>query len=167
MDERGLPVRTALIRDMANLFFQKRTGTNASFSRIVGPRWPYNFVRRHDSLRARYNRKYDYKRALCEDPTAIRDWFRLVRNTIAKYGIQEEDIYNFDETGFQIRVIITVKVITGSERSLRPVTIQPGNREWVTVIECTSASSWTVPLMIIFNGKVHISLWYTDKLSRD
>jgi hypothetical protein len=27
MDERGLPVRTALIRDMANLLLQKRTGT--------------------------------------------------------------------------------------------------------------------------------------------
>jgi hypothetical protein len=89
MDERGLPVRTALIRDMANLLLQKRTGTgtDASSTCTIGPRWPYNFVRRHDSLRARYNRKYDYKRALCEDPIVIRDWFRLVQNTIAKYGI--------------------------------------------------------------------------------
>jgi hypothetical protein len=167
MDERGLPVRIALIRDMANLLLQKRTGTDASSTRTIGPRWPYNFVRRHDSLRTRYNRKYDYKRALCEDPIVIRDWFRLVRNTIAKYGIQEEDIYNFDETGFQMGVITTAKVITGSERSLRPVTIQPGNREWVTAIECTSASGWTVPPMIIFDGKVHISSWYTDILPRD
>jgi hypothetical protein len=64
-------------------------------------------------------------------------------------------------------VITTTKVITGSERSLRPVTIQPGNREWVTAIECTSASGWAVPPMIIFDGKVHISSWYTDELPRD
>ena len=30
MDERGLLVRTALIRDMANLLLQKRTGMDAS-----------------------------------------------------------------------------------------------------------------------------------------
>ena len=129
MDERGLPVRTASIKDMATLLLQKRTGTDASSTRTIGVRWPYNFVQRHDSLRTRYNRKYDYKRALCEDPTAIRDWFRLEQNTVAKYGIQDEDIYNFDETGFQIGVISTAKVITASERALRPVTIQPGNRE--------------------------------------
>jgi hypothetical protein len=46
MDERGLPVRTALIRDMANLLLQKRTGTDASSTRTIGPRWPYNFVRK-------------------------------------------------------------------------------------------------------------------------
>jgi hypothetical protein len=38
MDERGLPVRTASIRDIANLLLQKRTGTDASSTRTVGPR---------------------------------------------------------------------------------------------------------------------------------
>jgi hypothetical protein len=50
----------------------------------------------------KFNRKYDYKRALCEDHRAIRAWFRLVANMKAKYGIQDEDTYNFDETGFII-----------------------------------------------------------------
>jgi hypothetical protein len=73
MDERGLPVRITSIRDMANLLLQKRTSTDASSTRQVGVQWLYNFVRRHDTLRTRYNRKYDYKRALCEDPIVIRD----------------------------------------------------------------------------------------------
>ena len=30
----------------------------------------------------------------------VKAWFWLVRNMIAKYGIQEPDIYNFDKTGF-------------------------------------------------------------------
>jgi hypothetical protein len=93
-----------------------------------------NFVRRHEALQARYNRKYDYQRAKCEDPTLIRNWFQLVQNTIAKYGILDKDIYNFDKTGFQMGVISTAKVITGADRG-RPVSIQPGNREWVTVID--------------------------------
>lgn len=36
MDERGLPVRTSSIRDIANLLLQKRTGTDASSTRPVG-----------------------------------------------------------------------------------------------------------------------------------
>jgi hypothetical protein len=35
----------------------------------------------------------------------------------------EEDIYNFNKTGFQMGVISTVKVVTGSERAGRPVSI--------------------------------------------
>ena len=35
MDERGLPVRTTSIRDMANLLLQKRSGTDAYSTRIV------------------------------------------------------------------------------------------------------------------------------------
>ena len=71
MDERGLPTRTDSIREIANILLQKRTGLDANSTRSIGKQWAYNFVRRHDSLRARYNRKYDYKRALCEDPIVI------------------------------------------------------------------------------------------------
>ncbi|MGK7310588.1 hypothetical protein ACSRA6_22835, partial [Salmonella enterica] len=48
---------------------------------------------------------------LCEDPKKIGEWFQLVKNMIAKYGIQPEDIYNFDETGFAMGIIATSKVL--------------------------------------------------------
>ena len=64
-------------------------------------------------------------------------------------------------------VISTAKVITGSERGRRPVSIQPGNREWVTVIESVSACGWSLPPMIIFEGKVYLSTWYIDALLGD
>jgi hypothetical protein len=40
-----------------------------------------------------------------------------------KYGILEEDIYNFNETGFQMGVIATVKVVSGRERAGKAVVI--------------------------------------------
>jgi len=53
-----------------------------------------------------------------------------VQNTIAKYRILSNDIYNFDETGFQIGVISTAKVVTSAEKShICPLSIQPGNRQ--------------------------------------
>jgi hypothetical protein len=163
MDQRGLAPRSDTVRQMASLLLQKRSQDNTL---TVGKQWVYNFVRRHDSLQSKYTRKYDYQRAKCEDPTIVRDWFRLVRNITEKYGILEEDIYNFDETGFQMGVISTAKVITGADRA-KPVSVQPGNREWVTVIDCISSYGWNVPPVIIFEGKVHQSTWYSDTLPLD
>jgi hypothetical protein len=55
-------------------------------------------------------------------------------DTKAKYSVHDDDVYNFDETGFQIGIIGLMKVVIGLERRKRPTLIQPGNREWVTVI---------------------------------
>jgi hypothetical protein len=52
-----------------------------------------------------------------------------VGDTIAKYSVTEEDIFNFDETGFQMGIISTSKVITSSDRKGRLRTKQPGNRK--------------------------------------
>ena len=46
-----------------------------------------------------------------------------------KYRIVDTDIYNFDETGFMIGIILTVMVVTSSERAGRVKAKQPGNRE--------------------------------------
>ena len=61
--------------------------------------------------------------------------FKLVGDTITKYGIVDENIYNFDETGFQMSVIATSKVITTSERKGGTRTTQPGNRKWDILME--------------------------------
>jgi hypothetical protein len=86
----------------------------------VGKRWASNFVKRHQELKMRFLRKYDYQRAKCEDLSIIRGWFRLVQNTIAKYSIRSDDIWNFDETGFMMGIIGSGMVVIGSERQGRP-----------------------------------------------
>ena len=49
---------------------------------------------------------------------------------VAKYGILEQDIYNFDEARFAIGVIATTKVVISLElKSSRAKTMQLGNRE--------------------------------------
>jgi len=84
-------------------------------------------------------------------------WFRLVQNTKAKYGIQDEDTYNFNKTSFIIGVISTRAVVTAAERRGRPKTVQQGNREWVTAIQGINAMGWAIPPFIIFAGKHHLS----------
>jgi hypothetical protein len=128
----------------------------------VGALWAHRFVKRQPELTSRFNRKYDYQRALCENPDVIRGWFTLVQNTIAKYGIQEADIYNFDEIGFLMGVISTMLVVTGSERRGRRKTKQPGNRKWSTVIQGINALGWAIPPFIIVEGSYHLSSWYEN-----
>ena len=109
-----------------------------------------------------------YQRAHCEDPELIGAWFRLISNTIQKYGIQEEDIYNFDETGFAMGIASTSRVVTTSDRRGKPPQLQPGDREWVTAIEAINARGWYLPPMVIFKGKVHLSTWFeTTQLPPD
>ncbi|KAJ8110064.1 hypothetical protein OPT61_g6991 [Boeremia exigua] len=110
----------------------------------VGVHWPRNFVKRTDSLTTRFNRAYDRQRALCEDLVLIRGWFELVEQTKAKYGICDEDVYNFDKAGFIIGKITTQLVVTGSERRGRPKTIQPGDREWATYEEAEIPRNWAI-----------------------
>jgi hypothetical protein len=60
--------------------------------------------------------------------------------TILSYGIDPDDIYNSDETGFAMGLIATAKEITRKEFYGRRSLLQPGNRAWVTTIECINAS---------------------------
>ncbi|EAQ86209.1 hypothetical protein CHGG_07462 [Chaetomium globosum CBS 148.51] len=74
----------------------------------VGKLWAHRFVKRQPRLSTRRTRRYDYQRAKCEDPKVIGEWFALVQNTRAKYGIVDDDVYNFDETGFMMGMIFPV-----------------------------------------------------------
>jgi hypothetical protein len=79
-----------------------------------------------------------------------------------QYSISHKDIYNFDETGFTMGLIVTTKVVTQANMPRKPHLIQPGNREWVTTIKCVNTTGWVLPACIIFKGKVHIKGWYQD-----
>jgi hypothetical protein len=65
----------------------------------------------------------------------------------AKYGIQDSDFYNFDETGFMMGMIRAGMVVTRSDRINRPKAIQPGNRESVTAI-CAAAADGHISLNV-------------------
>jgi hypothetical protein len=153
---RGFPPRLSGVADMADKLRMTRGASR------VGPRWASNFVKRHPELRTRFTRKYDYQRAKCEDPAIIQGWFDLVRNMVAKYGIHEEDIWNFDETGFMMGQISSAMVVTSSEARGKVKMVQPGNREWVTVIQGVNSYGWAMPPFIVVAGKHHLASWYRD-----
>ena len=149
LDNNGFSPTLPFVTKMANQLLRQQLP-----SRSVGKNWLRRWVARNNILMAKYLRKYDHQRAKCEDLEILGNWFKLLQSTITKYGIVVEDIYNFDETGFQIGVIITAKVLTQTKpsksgfnriKSGRPLVNQPGNRHWVTIIEGINTSDWALP----------------------
>ncbi|KAF6517708.1 hypothetical protein HZS61_003269 [Fusarium oxysporum f. sp. conglutinans] len=155
LDSRGFSPRKADVEDMANLLLLKRD------ERRVGKCWTDRFIARQPKLCTRFSRPYDYQRALQEDPDVLSAWFRLVANMRAKYGIQDSDFYNFDETGFMMGMIRARMVVTRSDRINRPKAVQPGNREWVTAICAVAADGHTVPPFLCVAGRFHLAAWYS------
>ena len=88
----------------------------------------------------RFIRKYNYQRAKYEDLKVICEQFALIYNVKVKYNILNNDLYNFNETGFIIGIIIaTIVVTTLDSRSSRAKQAQPSNREQVIVIQGVNA----------------------------
>lgn len=156
LDSRGFAPRLCEVADMADKLLGVRGGEP------VGKHWAERFVTRSDNLKMAFNRAKDRQRILQENPDIIGTWFKLVKDTKAKYGVHEDDVHNFDETGFQMGIIGSMKVVTGAGRRARPELVQPGDREWVTVIQSICAAGYATPPFIIYKGRVHISAWYEE-----
>lgn len=80
----------------------------------------------------------------------------------AKHGVLDCDFYNFDETGFMMGVICASMVVTRADRRGRGKSIQLGNREWATAIECVNTEGWCLPPFLIIQGAYHLANWYTE-----
>lgn len=156
LDLRAFPPRLSGVEDMANYLLRERDAPP------VGKLWAHRFVKRQPQLRTRYTRRYNYQRAKCEDPKIIGEWFTLVQNTKAKYGVLDDDIYNFDETGFVMGMIFPGMVVTTSDGRGKAKLLQPGNREWATVIQGVCAQGWAIPPFIILAAQYHLANWYTE-----
>ena len=105
LDSRGFAPRLTSIEDIANYILESRGGKR------IGKLWAHRFVQCQPDLKTRFNRVYDFQRALYEDPDVLGAWFRLVENIRAKYGVTDSDFYNFNETGFIIGIICPTIVI--------------------------------------------------------
>lgn len=158
-DKRGFSIRPEFLRGMAQILLHERTQDPTA---VLGVNWAYSFTKRRPEIRSRYNRRITYQRAKQEDPKVIRQWFETVCKAIQEHGIHEDDIWNFDETGFAMGLCTTSKVITAVERSERPRRVIQGNREWVTIIECVSSKGIPIPPVVILKGKEHQAPWYQE-----
>ncbi|KAM3067039.1 hypothetical protein ACMFMG_012224 [Clarireedia jacksonii] len=148
LDSKGYPPCLSAVEDIANHILDNEGLQH------VGKHWVQRFVDRQPELKVCFTRVYELQRALCEDPELIWKWFTLFKDTCKEHGILESDIWNFDETGFMMGIITSHMVVTKAERLGRAKTIQPGNREWATVIITISAEGEVIPPYILLKGVI-------------
>jgi hypothetical protein len=128
----------------------------------VEKNWVSRFIDRHPELKTRWNRKFHSQRAKCEDPHTINAWFQLLQGTRLLYGIKDAGIYNFRRDRIYNGCYCNIKMVISADTIGRAIVVQPGNREWVTVIEGINTAGYAIPSYMILAGKVHQSNWYQD-----
>lgn len=94
LDSRRVAPRLCEVAYMANKLLGVRSG------KPVDKCWAERFVTRSAKLEVAFNRAKDRQRILQEDLAVIGAWFKLVEETKVKYSIHDDDVHNFDETGF-------------------------------------------------------------------
>jgi hypothetical protein len=91
----------------------------------------------------------------------ISNWFKRFQRLQEKYSVQKEDIWNFDETGFQIGVGKSQWIVTAS-RVKKQYLPSDNNRDYVTAVEAISAGGAVIKPILILIGKVHLARFYED-----
>jgi hypothetical protein len=78
-----------------------------------------------------------------------------------KHGIHPDDVYNIDEKGIMMGVLVKLKVIC-LRKHKKTRTTQQGKREWVSLIECISSDGRVLSLYVIFKAKALNKDWYNE-----
>jgi DDE superfamily endonuclease/Tc5 transposase DNA-binding domain len=164
LDDLGFPLRAAALTSSANsLLRNAHDPTLPDPPRTVGPNWARRFLKRHPEYTCRKRKPLSKKRKDSHDPQDIREWYRRLENKIKEHGIQPQDIYNMDETGFRIGVGRAHSVIT-RYRSGRQYLADPDNRDYITSIECICADGTALPSCLVLKGAIIQERFIVDQL---
>jgi hypothetical protein len=133
---------------------------NADSAPPLGDRWVYRFMERLGKEYVKVKQKtIDPKRHLAEDPNIIQAWFDRIQIAMENYNITPSNIWNFDESGFQIGQGADEEVITKYPDIVRDCP-SSSTRELVSTIEGISATDEKIPPMLIFAGKAILESWF-------
>lgn len=159
LDSIYLPPKRPVIAAAANAILSSCHIDDSTKPPTIGGHWLQRFLRRHPEYLSRRQRAMDIERKKCLDKQVAKDWFDSYQETIAQYGITADDIWNFDETGFNIGVGRDQWIITREPKRQ----ISGGfstNREYATVIEAVSATGSTIAPVVILSAKLLLLRWF-------
>jgi hypothetical protein len=101
-----------------------------------------------------------------ENPEAINAWFVKFKAVVSEYGIVADDIWNMDETGFQISVRKDQMVVTKWRRA--HYFSLPTNHESAMAVEAIPAAGRVIPVFLILSDIMYMANWYQlEELDKD
>ena len=164
LETHNLSLRKELVRGAADLLLRAAAPAEVNPAPTVGINWVSRFCKRH-RFRVIPQKILEAERQISEDAEDIRRWFCKLRDTMEGWGIRPKDLWNMDETGFQIRVGKDQMALTRRKRAT--YLGMPTNRESATAIEAISAAGRYLPAFLILTGKCHMRRWYLQEELHD
>ncbi len=124
----------------------------------LGQHWYKNFLHWHPDFKTRYscNLNQDWKDV--RNLEIIQKWFDLYNSTRIQHGILESDIYNMNEKEFAMSITDSFKVLV-QHTEAQAFSVQAGNQDWVSLIECVLFNDTTLSPYFIFKGKLIQQTW--------
>ena len=124
----------------------------------IGQHWYKVFLKRHPEFKSRYSRNLNQDRKDAGNLDSIKEWFTLYNSTRIQYGITDYDTYNMDEKGFAMGIADSARVLV-RRCEAQAFSVQAGNQDWVSVIECVRSTGDVLSPYIIFQGKQIQKAW--------
>lgn len=141
MGHRGIPLSPTTVSEYATHIY----------GQDVGISWPRRFRERHPELAIKWTSGLEECRARNLNPPIVSKYFDMYGQLIRKYNISS-NLYNMDEKGIQLGVGNRSRPVLVDRDQKSIQSIQPGNRELVTIIECLCADGSALHPTVIFEG---------------
>ena len=165
LDKAGMPARLHMIEQAANSLLEMSANSTKSPPQ-VGPLWSKRWLQRqHDLFKVR-RKPIAAVRKNAQDPEMMMEYFETYKAVVDEFGIQPEDQWNFDETGYRMGMgredwVISVDVVR------RIYSKCPDNRESLTAMECINGVGRDIPPMLILTGIQQLAPWFNNDLDDD
>ena len=155
-DRQGFPIRPAMLKATAEYLIQKRCSDprrRTLSHQLLSPSWTTRFVKRHAYLQTIVGKPLQRNRAEACTRENLMKWFQVFRNTMDTYKPEPHNIYNVDETGFQIGTTSRSYVIVDKRQGTSGHSASGSKGENITVIETASADDRALSPFIIFKDQ--------------
>ena len=159
----GAPITLKLVKISASEIQSKRISKDDENEiSHISDRWVDRFRTRHPRIKTCFSRTIDTARSTALDFSTIKSYFDNLGELLREHKYPPSAIYNVDETGFSIGSS-RKSVVLLDQLNQRREKKQPGRQEWITCLECVSASGVTLPPCLIFKGENLNSGWIPNE----
>ncbi|KJZ69327.1 hypothetical protein HIM_11285 [Hirsutella minnesotensis 3608] len=129
----------------------------------LGINWVDRFVRRNPDIKMKPSEALEAERAAGTTEEGLRAfWDRLDAEIKAK-SIGKTRLYNFDETGIVEGEFRAGRVL-GSSLTKRSIVVDGGTGQWVTILECVSASGQRLTPCVVYTGSRLQGQWFPEEV---
>jgi hypothetical protein len=117
----------------------------------LGKNWVGRFIKRNEDIKNAISRPIYIERFAAMEDENVQAYFDRYEQVTTHHSIAIQNIWNMDEKGFSIGQIQNGTIITAAD-DVEAFEVMPGNRDWVSIIECISMERGHIDPMVIFKG---------------